>query len=55
MNPLPRYPEKKAFQNRLFVTGETKPEEKAMLANAEDIANGKAEYETYEDILGTED
>lgn len=27
----------------------------AMLANAEDIANGKAEYETYEDVFGTED
>ena len=26
-----------------------------MLANAEDIANGKAEYETYEDVFGTED
>ena len=32
-----------------------RPAVEAMLANAEDIANGKAEYETYEDVFGTED
>lgn len=32
-----------------------RPAVEAMLANAEDIANGKAEYETYEAVFGTED
>ena len=32
-----------------------RPAAEAMLAKAEDIAAGKAEYETYEDVFGTED
>lgn len=32
-----------------------RPAAEAMLANAEDIAAGKAEYATYEDVFGTED
>ena len=32
-----------------------RPAVEAMLANAEDIAAGKAEYETYEDVFGLED
>ena len=32
-----------------------RPAVEAMLANAEDIAAGKAEYETYEDFFGLED
>ena len=32
-----------------------RPAAEAMLAKAEDIAAGKAEYATYEDVFGTED
>ena len=32
-----------------------RPAAEAMLARAEDIAKGKAEYETYEDVFGSED
>ena len=32
-----------------------RPAAEAMLAKAEDIAADKAEYETYEDVFGTED
>lgn len=31
-----------------------RPAAEAMLARAEDIAKGKAEYETYEDVFGSE-
>ena len=32
-----------------------RPAAEAMLARAEDIAKGRAEYETYEDVFGSED
>ena len=34
---------------------QVRPAAEAMLAKAEDIAAGRAEYATYEDIFGTED
>lgn len=39
-----------AFKNR---QAQIRPAAEAMLAKAEDIATGKAEYETYEDVFET--
>ena len=46
------------FKWREHVTkrqAQIRPAAEAMLAKAEDIAAGKAEYATYEDVFGTED